>query len=238
MRVTRRIVEQVTIATVMVTALWVRPADAAAPPVRAQIDLLELRSGPGGAHLALESTFTAGSNLHQFALKVDGGSDSRVAFDRFQFQGLWMPQVAAGSTLAIGFRHDQGAASELSHAVAGGETEFAAWLAGEHYFYLSQHGDLTGGAKLVGRWPLGERLVFEPRIQLGWSAGSVPSQSLSRGLTDVQASLRLRREIGRNAGVYIGLVHTRLIGGTYSLAHSAGDTAVSTRAVTGFGLSF
>jgi len=238
MRASKRIVERMTIATVMATAFWGRPVDAAAPPIRAQIDLLELRSGPGGAHLALESTFSAGSNLHQFALKVDGGSDSRVAFDWLQFQGLWMPQVAAGTALAIGFRHDQGAAGELSYAVAGVETEFTPWLAGEHYVYLSRHGDLTGGAKLVGRWPLGDRLVLEPRIQFGWSAGSVPSQALAGGLTDVQASLRLRHPIGKNAQFYIGVVHKRLVDGTYSLAHSAGESAASTRAVTGFGLSF
>jgi len=233
-----RIDERVTVATIMMTALFGSPADAAAPPIRAQIDLLELRSGPGGAHLALESTFSAGSNLHQFAVKVDGGSDSRVAFDCLQFQGLWMPQVAAGTALALGVRHDQGAAGELSYAVAGVETEFTPWLAGEHYFYLSRHGDLTGGAKLVVRWPLGDRLVLEPRIQFGWSEGSVPSQRLARGLTDAQASFRLRHPIGKNAEFYIGLIHKRLIGGTYSLARAAGEPAVSTRAVTGFGLSF
>ena len=226
------------VAVALATGIGTDVATAASLPIRAEVDLLELRIGPGNRHLALESTVTAGADLHQFALKVDGGSDARVAFDWLQFQALWMPQVSSGATLAVGLRRDESKGRDLTYAAAGAELDLAPWLAGEHYFYLSRHGDLTGGAKLSARWPLTKRLTLEPRVQLGWSAQEIPAEKLSAGLTDMQASIRLRRAMCGNADLYVGVLHRRLIGGTYSIARSAGDAVAGTTAVIGMGLSF
>jgi len=237
MRIARHILFNVAIAVGSSIGLGM-PGAAASPPMRAEVDLLELRPGPGSAHFALESTFTVGAGLRQFALKADAGSDSRVAFDWLQFQALWMPQMTQGVTLAFGIRRDQSQGSSLTYAVAGAEFDIASWLGGEHYFYLSRRGDLTGGAKLVARWPLSTRLTLEPRMQLGWSAQEIRSQKLGAGLTDLQISVRFRRTIGRNADIYLGAIHKQLIGNTYSAARAAGDAVASRRAVVGFGLSY
>ena len=237
MRIARPILFDLAIAMGAVIAVGTSTA-AWSAPVRAEVDLLELRPGAGSPHFTLESTFTVGSGLSQFAVKADAGSDSRVAFDWLQFQSLWMPQVTQGVTLAFGARRDQSESSSLTYVVAGAEFDITTWLGGEHYFYLSRQGDLTGGAKLVVRWPLSTRLTLEPRIQLGWSAQDIRSQKLGSGLTDTQISVRMRRAVGKNADIYVGVIHKQLIGSTYSTARAAGDAVSSRRAVLGFGLTY
>lgn len=152
-----------------------------AAPVTGGIDLLELHPATDDHHLVLESTFTLGSGIAAAALKVDGDSDTRVAFDDVEVQGLWMPEVASGVTLALGARRDIRAGANLSHAVAGVEAQLAPWLSGEHYVYLSQRGDLTGGAKFVGRFSLAAATTPEPRVQVGWSARAIPTEDLAGG---------------------------------------------------------
>ena len=221
----------------MPARLFGAPPAPVAAGVAGGIDLLELHPATDENHLVMESTFTLGEGSKTFALKVDGGSDTRVAFDHVQVQGLWMPEVAPGATLALGVRHDFREGANLTHAVAGVEVELTPWLSGEHYVYLSQHGDLTGGAKFVARFPLPHATTLEPRVQLGWSARAIPAEDLAAGLTDVQASLRVRHTVDRHVDVYVGVIHERLLGGTAGIARVGGDPARITRAVIGAGFS-
>jgi len=81
-------------------------------------------------------------------------------------------------------------------------------------------------------------LTLEPRVAFGWSAQAIPAEDLGTGLTDVEASLRLRRSFGDSFNVYTGVVHERLLGSTRSIAVAAGDPSRVTRAVVGLGFSF
>lgn len=207
------------------------PAAHAAPV--GGIDLFELHPGADTTRFAMESTWELG----QLALKVDGGSDTRPMFDSAQVQLLWMPQVAPGVKLAFGPRHDIRPGENLTHAVAGIEADLTPWLTGEHYVYLSQRGDLTGGGKLVARFALASALVLEPRIQLDWSAQPIPRESLASGPTGLKLSARLRRSLGPHVDVYAGAVHDRVLGGTAALAREGGSPVTVTRAVIGAGFS-
>ncbi|MCF8710393.1 copper resistance protein B [Rhizorhapis sp. SPR117] len=80
--------------------------------------------------------------------------------------------------------------------------------------------------------------MLEPRLGLGWSAQAIPGEDLGRGLTDIEASLRLRRSLGKDFNIYAGVVHERLVGFTRTIAVSAGDPSRVTRAIVGLGFSF
>lgn len=135
-------------------------------------------------------------------------------------------------------RHDFREGSDLTHASLAIKADIAPWLEGEHFTYLSQHGNVTGGGQLIGSWALSPRLTLEPRLTLGWSAQDIPTEELASGVTDVEISARLLHSFGENVDIYVGVIHERLLGGTHEIALAAGETSKVTRAVIGAGFNF
>lgn len=220
-------------------ALGFQPTSAVAQTnVALEVDLLEVHLGPGSNHLLLDSTLTLGDSADQLLVKMAGGSETRAAFDDLELQALYSRPLLEKAELHFGIRHDMRAGSDLTHGVAGLVVELLPGLEAEHYFFVSQHGDLTGGSQILLDAEITPRLALEPRITIGWSAQDIPVEALGNGLTDLDASLRLRRSLGESFDVYAGVVHERLLATTRSIAVAAGDPARVTRAVVGFGFSF
>ncbi len=225
--------------TAAMTALGFQPTIAAAQTaVEMEVDLLEVHLGRGNNHLLLDSTLTLGDGADQLLVKAAGGSETRTAFDDFELQALYSRSLSDKVALHFGMRHDMRTGSDLTHGVAGLVAEVLPGLEAEHYLFVSQDGDMTGAGQLMLGVDLAPRLVLEPRLAVGWSAQEVPGENLGNGLTDVEASLRLRRSIGEHFNIYTGVVHERLLGSTRSIAVAAGDPARVTRAVIGFGFGF
>jgi copper resistance protein B len=206
---------------------------AMAAPLSVQVDLAEVHPGPG-THLVTESTITLG----QAALMVDGGSDARPAFDNVTVHALWMPQVSDVVTLAFGGRRDIGNSVNLSYAAAGIQAQFTSRLYAEHYLYVSQDGDVTGGVLATLNVPILPQLRLEPRLELGWAAQDIESQQLGHGLTDVTASIRLRHRFAKVFDVYVGAIHEAVVGRSADIARENGSTVRITRAVVGGGFQF
>jgi copper resistance protein B len=219
-------------------ALGFQPAVAAAQDVGLDVDLLEVHLGNGHDHLLLDGDLTAGSGPSQLLVKFSGGSETRTSFDDFEVQAFYDHSLSETVALHVGVRHDFRAGSDLTHGAAGMKVEPIPGLEAIHYFYLSQDGDLTGGAEFILGLDIAPHLVLEPRLLVGWSAQGIPAEDLGHGLTDVEPSLRLRRSLGERFDIYTGVVHERLLGITRSIAVAAGDPARVTRAIVGFGFRF
>ena len=203
-----------------------------------EIDLFELHAGKGSEHLLVQSTWTLGGGDDQFVLKFDTGSDTRAGFDDAEVQALYARTLSRNATILLGLRHDFRSGENHSYATAGIEGNLTSWLEGERYFFVSEGGDLLGSAQLVARWPLAQDLALEPRIAGGWAAQAVPKEDIGAGLTDIELSLRLRRQIAPFADVYVGGVQERLLGETRRIVRSAGAPVTINRFVIGFGASF
>lgn len=219
-------------------AMVFQPAVAAAQEVELEVDLLEVHLGKGDDHLLLDSTLTVGGGADQLLVKLAGGSETRTSFDDLEVQAFYSRSLSEKVALHFGLRHDIREGSDLTHGVAGVVAELFPGLEAEHYFFVSQHGDLTGGAQLLLGVDITPRLALEPRLVVGWSAQDIAAEDLGNGLTDIEASVRLRRSLGENFNIYAGVVHERLLGSTRNIALAAGDPAQVTRAIVGAGFSF
>lgn len=220
-------------------ALIALPASAAAQvAVDLEVDLLEVHLGRGDDHLLFDSTLTLGDAADQFLVKGADGSETRTAFDDFEVQALYSRQVSDATALHLGIRHDLRAGPDLTHAVAGLAVEVLPGLEAEHYVFLSQDGDITGAGQILLAVDLAPRLMVEPRLRFGWSAQRNGEEALGHGLTDIEASVRLRRSLGQYFNVYTGVIHERLVGSTRTIAVAAGDPSRVTRAVVGVGIGF
>lgn len=219
-------------------ALGFQPAVVAAQEVELEVDLFEVHLGKGDDHLLLDSALTVGGGKNQLLVKLAGGSETRTSFDDFEIQGLYSRSLSDSAALHFGVRHDFRAGSDLTHGAAGLVVQVLPGLEAEHYFYVSQEGDLTGAAQLLLGVDITPTLSLEPRLAVGWAAQTIAAEDLGSGLTDIEASVRLRRSFGDSFNVYGGVVHERLLGATRSIAVTAGDPSRVTRAVIGLGFSF
>lgn len=219
-------------------AIGVIPDPAAAQvPIALEVDLLEVHLGRGDDHLLLDSTVTVGEGDDQLVVMVAGGSETRTSFDDLELQAFYSRALSNSAALHFGIRHDMRSGPDLTHGAVGIVVQLLPNLEAEHYFFVSQNGDLTGSAQFILGVNLTPRLVLEPRLGLAWSAQAIPGEDLGHGLTDIEASLRLRRSIGENFNIYAGVVHERLVGSTRRIAVAAGDPPHVTRAIVGLGFS-
>lgn len=203
-----------------------------------QVDLLEMHVGRGDDHFLFDSTFTLSGDRQGAALKLEGGSDVGAHIDEVTAQALYTFSPNGSTNILFGVRNDFRAGRDLGHAALGVELQITPAIAGEHYLWLSQDGDVTGAAMIVGTLALGEALRLEPRVAIGWSAQSIPAEEVGAGIGELELSARLRHQIGPVLNVYGGIIDERLVGQTRRIARAQGDDGHVTRAVIGLGLNF
>jgi copper resistance protein B len=68
-----------------------------------------------------------------------------------------------------------------------------------------------------------QRLVFQPRTELSFSAQDIPERGIGFGLTKAIVDLRLRYEFLREFAPYVGVRYRGLVGETANLAEAAGE---------------
>lgn len=203
-----------------------------------QIELLELHVGDGDEHFTFDGRTTASIGNVQAVLRFEGGSDVGPRVDNAELRPLLGYSLTPNVTLMAGMRQDIRPGSDLSHGTMGVEANIASWLSAESYAFVSERGDLTGDAELVGSFSLSGRLTLEPRIGVGWSAQNIPLEDTADGLTDLEASVRLRHAITPAANVYVGAIHERLLGGTRAIAEANGDLGIVNRVIVGVAAQF
>lgn len=104
--------------------------------------------------------------------------------------------------------------------------------------YVSEDGDVT--IELEGEYDLRltQRLVLQPRVELGFAAQDVPARGLGAGLTDAHLDLRLRYELRRTFAPYLGVRGRFFAGETANLAEGAGVDAEALFGFAGIRLAF
>ena len=88
--------------------------------------------------------------------------------------------------------------------------------------YVSDDGDVTAAIEGEYNLRLTQRLVFQPRVELGFAAQDVSERELGAGMTDANLDLRLRYEIEREIAPYLGLRYRVLVGETGDRAEASG----------------
>ncbi len=203
-----------------------------------EVDRLELHVGEGPEHFLFDSTFTLGTDTQGLVVKVEGGSDVGAHIDEVGAQALYARSVTDTVRVMVGAGNQFRSGEDLSFASLAVEAEPFPGLEAEHYFFLSEHGDLTGAAQLVYGVDLPAGITLEPRAALGWSAQDVPAEELASGISEFELSLRVRKQLLPALNGYIGVVREELAGGTRDIARANGDETGITRAIVGIGLEF
>ena len=80
---------------------------------------------------------------------------------------------------------------------------------------------------------LTNRLILQPVMEASIVADDDPRRGVGRGLSSVEAGLRLRYEFTRKFAPYVGFVHERAFGNTADLHRDAGEGVSESRWVAG-----
>ncbi len=211
-----------------------------AQAVSVEVDLFELQEGKGDDPFVFDTTVTAGGDRHALVLKAEGGNETaHLSVEEVTSMALAAFMPNDSTSFMAGVRHDFRPGGDLTYAALAVEQSFGSILEGEHFFFLSENGDLTGEGQIVAGIPLTPGgLTVEPRLAFGWAAQAIPEEEVGSGLTDTELSLRLRQAIGPVFNVYVGVVHERLIGNTRDIARANEESGQATRAILGAGLFF
>jgi copper resistance protein B len=92
----------------------------------------------------------------------------------------------------------------------------------DNSLYVSEEGDVT--LEFEGEYDVRvtQRLVFQPRTELGFAFQDIPDRDLGAGMTDASLDLRLRYEVKREFAPYLGVRYRLLVGETANIAEAAG----------------
>jgi len=89
--------------------------------------------------------------------------------------------------------------------------------------YISEDGDFTLEIEAEYDLRITQRLVLQPRAEIGIAFQDVPERDLGAGMTEVKLDLRLRYEIKREFAPYVGVRSQFLVGETDNIAEARGE---------------
>ncbi len=209
------------------------------------IEQLEYRLPDGGdaGELGWEAQGWVGFDYNRFVWKSEG----EVAFDGdsqgesstdLLYSRLVTPfwSIQAGAQYAneweSGDYEDRWSGVLAFQGLAPGMIEMDSSL------YISEDADVTAAVEAEYNLRITQRLVLQPRAELGFAFQDIPDRALGAGLTDANLDLRLRYEIEREFAPYVGVRYGLLAGETASIAESAGVDTESVSLIFGVRLAF
>ncbi len=93
----------------------------------------------------------------------------------------------------------------------------------DNSLYLSEDGDATLAIEAEYDLRITQRLVLQPRAEIGFAFQDIAERNLGAGMTDVKLDLRLRYEIKREFAPYVGIRSRFLVGETENIAEARGE---------------
>lgn len=103
----------------------------------------------------------------------------------------------------------------------------------ETLLLISQDGDLAGRVTYIRDFLVTQRLVMQPRIETNIAGQRVEEFAVGSGLNNIELGLRLRYEIRREFGPYVGISFDRRFFETADLARAEGKDPSQVRFVFG-----
>lgn len=193
---------------------------------------LEARLSDGSDAYLWDISGWYGSATDKFVFKSEGEGEFGGSVESAEIQALWGHAITPFVDLQAGVRVD--AEPESTAYLALGAAGLAPYMI--HFdvaAFLSDQGDLTARIEAEHDLRFTQSLILQPRAEAEFAASGDPARGIGAGLTKVEIGARLRYEIVREFGPYIGVEYETLTGRTADLARQSGGDAGGMKILVG-----
>ena len=173
-----------------------------------------------------------GGDIDKFWFKSEGEGSFGDKPESAEVQGLWSHAIGPWWDLQAGLRQDL-VGPERTHTVIGVQGLAPYKFEIDAAAFLSTKGDLTARIEAELDQRITQRLILQPRVEVGLSAQDVPELGIGAGLDSVELGLRLRYEIAREFAPYIGIEQEWKAGRSADYARLSGEDPSVTNFVVG-----
>jgi copper resistance protein B len=178
-----------------------------------------------------------GTDMNKLWLKSEGFSTNTTVSDGDQ-EALYdrpIPRLRYFDAQA-GVREDLDSYPRRTWAAVGIEGFAPYYFQLEPTFYIRDGGNVAG--RLIGSYNLllTQRWILQPEAELNFYNKDDPARLVGSGFSELDTGLRLRYEISRKFGPYVGFAYNGRYGNTATYARKAGETANDPRFVFGLRL--
>jgi copper resistance protein B len=197
-------------------------------------DQLEGRASASGNLLRWDAEGWVGSDMNRLWIKSEGFAGNGPVSDG-DHEALYDRPVphARYFDAQAGVRTDADSNPTRVWAAVGVEGLAPYFFALEPTFYISDGGHLAG--RMNGSWDLfiTQRWVVQPQAELNFYSKDDPKRQTGSGLSDIDAGVRLRYEVTRKVGPYIGWAYDGKYGNSALFARRSGGATVNSSFVFG-----
>lgn len=158
-----------------------------------------------------------GGDLNKFWFKSEGEyAFTEDAVEEADIQLLWSRAISSYFDTQIGVRYSFKPEGK-THAVLGIQGLAPYRFETDTALYFSEDGDLTANLEAEYEVLITQRLILQPRVEMGLSAQEISEDNLGSGFTDVAIGLRLRYEFLREFAPYLGIEWQSKLGSTRNI---------------------
>ena len=147
-----------------------------------------------------------GTDYNKFWLKTEGGYDPDAdTSEKAELQLLFSRAVAPFWDLQAGLRHEEGERASRDYAVVGVQGLAPYWFEVDVAGFVSADGELSTRIEVEYELRFTQRLILQPRVELGYAFGDDAEAGVWQGLHEASVGLRLRYEVLREFAPYAGV---------------------------------
>jgi len=217
---------------------WPSPVDDEMKHTFVLADVLEYRPARDGGDFRWDIEGWHGGDFNRLWFKSEGERDTalKANYD-IDVQMLYGRFVKNYYDFQVGVRVEtqsfRGANVTRAHAVIGIEGLVPYRYELETALFLSHQGDVSGRVSFTRDYLLTQRWILQGRVEVNAAAQQAERFTTGRGLNNIEAGLRLRYEIRRKFGPYVGISYDRSFFRTADLVRQDGGDPKQLRFVVG-----
>lgn len=187
------------------------------------IDRLETGFSSRGETLNWDAQGWYGTDEHRLWVKAEGEAAFGEGLEGGNAQLLYGKPLNPWWTVQLGVRQDFGPGPSPTHAVLGIQGLAPYWFEVDAALFLSTDGDLTAGIEAEYDQRITNKLILQPRAEMGFAFQDVPDLRLGAGPSSVEIGARLRYEFVPEFAPFIGVQLERKLGRTARFARDDGE---------------
>lgn len=188
-------------------------------------DELEYIPGEAGRPISFEALGWYGGAYNRLWFRTEGEQNTRGGDRSGELELLFGRLISPYWDAVVGTRFDR-RWDERSD----GRMLFAVGILGEAplrfefapTLYVSTDGDVSARLDAAYQFLLTQRIILEPSLDINAAARAVPEFGVGSGLNEVVLAARLRYEVRRKFGPYVGFHWKRSVGSTATLERARG----------------